>query len=339
MKKTTLKELAQILNLSVSTISKALNDSIEIPKKTKIKVRKTADEYGYVPNYLARSLKLGVKQKTIGLVIPNVTGGFFAKVLHGIEKEASTYGYKVFVCITDDKHIKEKESLQSLIKDNVDGILISFAEETQRKNKTSYIENFFNHNLPIVQFDRVYDKLVGDKITINDFDSAYTATEYLIETGCKKIGFITTISKTSIGELRKEGYLIAIKLNGHSHDGFIFNIENYDGLKKMLKKAICEHQIDAFLITDELSAFCTLNTIQALGYKVPNDVSIIGFTNGYLTRYSNPSITTVCHQASNMGSTAANILISRIESKNIESPSHTIIKTKLTIGNSTKKLI
>lgn len=339
MKATSLKELANILCLSPSTVSKALNNSDEISDKTKIRVRRIADAYEYEPNQMARNLKLG-KSNSIGVVIPNVKDEFFGMVLHGIEAEATKKGYSVIIHISDDCAKKEKACLETFAKGNVDGVLISLAKENNYSRNSCYLDRFKNDKIPLVQFDRVDEDEKVDKVSVDDFDGAYNAIKHLIKTGCKSIAFISPISQTSVGEFRRQGYLQALKLEVAIEDTpILIEIDQYEDLKRAIKKAFKHNEIDGLLAADELSAICAINTVQSMGLRIPEDVSIIGFTDGMFAKCSIPSLTTISQHAKKVGEISVQTLISRIEKLWIGRPEHKIIKTELNLRNSTKTLI
>ncbi|MEL7271384.1 MAG: LacI family DNA-binding transcriptional regulator [Bacteroidota bacterium] len=331
--------MATLLTLSPSTVSKALSDSTEISEPTKQRVKDLAKACGYVPNKMARNLKLG-RTRSIGVVIPNVVDEFFGMVLQGIEKEASKNNYSVVICISDDKSRKEEMGLAALINGSVDGILISAAKESQRKQRFEYLRNIMlQYGIPVVQFDRVYDELDSDKVCIDDFDGAYIATKHLIETGCKRIAFLSPIFETSVGKKRKNGYLHALQLENGSYIPILLNIKNYEGFEGLVGQAVQYHQIDGILAADELSGVYAMNIIHSLGLKVPNDVSVIGFTNGKMAQCANPPLTTVSQRASDIGKFAIGTLINRIEDDSGELPKEKVLKTKLLIRKSTKSSV
>ncbi|MEL6305956.1 MAG: LacI family DNA-binding transcriptional regulator, partial [Bacteroidota bacterium] len=171
-KMTTIKELAVISNLAPSTISKALNDSSEISEKTRSKVKKIAEEHGYIANNIARSLKLK-RTGTIGVIVPNIIDCFFRKVLQGIEAEASKNGYSVFLTFSDDRREDEEQRLIKLLNQSVDGILISVSKQTQESNNYDGIVNARTYGVPLVMFDRVNKRLPFDTVSIDDFAGAF----------------------------------------------------------------------------------------------------------------------------------------------------------------------
>lgn len=333
-RKTTLKELAKILNVSISTVSKALNDSSEINPDTKARIKEVALANKYVPNELAQSLK-GKKTKTLGVIIPEVLSHFFAKSLHGIETMASSLGYKIIICISNESVQKESESLNILVNTNVDGIIMSLARETQATDSYDHFKRVFDYGIPIVLFDRVSDTLVCDKITVNDKEITHKATRELHRSGCKNIIYLSTIYDTSVDKQRQIGYTSAMKELQSKPE--ILHIKDYSYFEENLLKIIKKFNVDGIVAADELSAVSAMKTALNHGYKIPEDISVIGFTNGVLGENFIPSLTTVEQYAEEQGSSAVELIIGRIQKTIAAEPVHKIIKTAILHRNSTRE--
>ncbi|WP_075344072.1 LacI family DNA-binding transcriptional regulator [Tenacibaculum agarivorans] len=307
----TLKDIAKILNVSISTVSKALNNSYEISEETTKKVKELAESLNYIPNDVARSLKSNVT-KRIGVIVPNVLDDFFAKIIHAIEREANKLNYKLIICLSNDVLTKEADSVSFLLNGSVDGILISLAEETQNKNNFDHFKNLTNRNFPLVMFDRVSEEITCDKITVNDFEATYDAVKYLVKTNCKHIAFLSTIANTSVGELRTKGYCKALK-DELSASPNLINISDYEKFESILGTALQHNKIDGLITADQLSAICAINIIQKKGLHVPNDIAVIGFTDGAIPKYTLPSLTTINQKPEEMGKLAFKTLLKRIQ--------------------------
>jgi LacI family transcriptional regulator len=334
-KKVTLKELAKILNVSVATVSKALNDSYDISEETKIRVKKKAKELNYVPNIIAQSLKLK-KSFSLGVIIPNITDEFFARAVHGITKEAKENRYKTLISISNEELQSEIESVDIFLNSNIDGLLISLASETQTKNQYEHIKKIQDQGIPIVLFDRVTDAVDCDKITIDDFKSAYDATYFLLRKGCKNIIFLSTISHTSVCELRKRGYEQALKDSKIKVGATRFLEVTHENLEFELKSFLEVEEVDGILGADEYSAVASLHLVQNLGYRVPDQISVIGFTNGSLTKFTVPSLTAISQHSELMGKNAVQTLLSRIQKGYLDQEiQHKIVQTDLIQRKST----
>jgi len=333
--KTTLKDLARILEVSISTVSKALNDNPEISIETRNRIKQVAKSYKYVPNNIAQSLK-SKSTKTIGVIIPAILLEFFSKVLYGIEVEATKRGYKIIICLSNELYKKESDSIDTFINGSVDGIILSVAEETQKTKKYAHFRKSMNYNVPMVMFDRVAEEIACDKVTVDDLEGAYKATKFLSRLGCKNIAFINPISNISVGQLREKGYLKAVR--DLQYNPIVININNYVSIEKELTELLKSKKVDGILTADEYSEVIAVNIVRLNGFKIPEDISVIGFTNGLMAEYSVPTLTVVSQHAENIGKLAVKTLLNRIEGKSPETSVHEVVKTKIIERNSTKKL-
>jgi len=325
-KKCTLKDLSEILNLAISTVSKALNNSPEISDTTKTKVQNIALLYNYTPNKSAQNLK-SKRTKTIGVIVPDLLSHFFAMAIHGIESEANSKGYKIIICLSNDSREKESESIKTLINGSVDGLIISLSKETQITGDYGHFEEALKYDFPVVLFDRTFERMICDKISINDQLAAKEATEHLLKTGCRNIIFLSTIYGTSVGEKRKMGYIDGLRNTGIQ--SCILNIENYNSFEKLILQQLQKIKVDGIVAADELSAITTIKYALKNSYKIPEDISVIGFTNGVLAENYVPSLTVVDQQAKEQGTKAASTLINRLNKQIPSEPIHLILKTSL----------
>jgi LacI family transcriptional regulator len=338
--KATLKQIAKELNVSVSTVSKALNDSPEISEQTKTRIKEYAKLKNYKPNVIGLNLK-NRKTKTIGVIIPNILNSFFAKVFSGIEKIADEKGYNVIMCISNESLKKEAHTLDMLSNGTIDGFILSISEEAQKLQEYNHFKEIINEGTPIVMFDRIADEVICDKVVVDDFDSALNATQHLISTGCKNIALFSSIDNLSIGKLRLEGYLQALKNNNIAvNPNLIIRTESEDELKEKIEQVFDKNAIDGIFALDENDSVAALRIGLKKGYKVPEELSIIGFADGILaSRRLSPSLSTLSQYGVEIGEEAARILINRLESKEENLPYETVvIKTQLRERESTRKL-
>lgn len=337
--KATLKQIAKELNVSVSTVSKALNDSPEISEQTKIKIKEYAKLKNYKPNVIGINLK-NRKTKTIGVIIPNILNSFFAKVFSGIEKMADGKGYNVIMCISNESADKEAHTLEMLSNGTIDGFIVSVSEEAQKNQDYDHFSAIINDGTPIVMFDRIAEGVDCDKVIVDDFDSARNATQHLIDLGCKNIALISSIDNLSVGKLRADGYLKALENNGIAiNSSIIIRTDAEEDLTGKIEK-IFENKIDGIFAIEENDSVTALRLALKKGFKVPEDISIIGFADGILaSRRLTPSLTTISQHGIEIGEVAAKLLIDRLESKEENVPYETVvIKTKLKERESTRKL-
>lgn len=338
MKRITIKEIAKALNVSVSTVSKALNDSYEISEETKERVRKYAKEHKYRPNSLALSLQ-NQKTKNIAVLIPSILNHFFAKVLNGIETAAAEKGYHIVTCFTHESHEKEVHTIEMLNNGFIDGFIACISEETLQLKKLDHFQQLIDERIPLVLYDRVHRDLHCDKVVIDNIKTAYKATRFLMKSDCKNIALVSTINSLNVGKFRVKGYKKALTKYGIEVDKEkMILLKKAKHLKKHLDKMLSTQKIDAIFALDETSAVLTLQVLHKHNKKVPNDISVIGFTNSTLSKYSTPPLTTVNQHGAKIGKTAVRRLIDRIEN-NIEDSdiSTKIIRTELIERDSTHK--
>ena len=321
--KITLKKIAQELNVSISTVSKSLKDSHEIGKETRERIKAFAKSHGYRPNSIALSLK-NRKTKTIGVIIPDVVHYFFALVVNGIEQVARKNGYNVVVALSYESFEKEVVNMETLADSLIDGFILSLSKETLKKQDYYHINESINQGMPVVLFDRVVAEIECDKVIVNDFKGAYDATKLLIDKGRENILLLTTEDYINVGRLRTQGYIKAIQDNGLSLENhLIIKVEDTqvsDDVLPELESSIVDafkknKKIDGIFAVNEIYAGAALRVLRKLGKAIPQDVALICFTDGLISRYSYPSLTTVKQHAEEIGKAAAGKLIERLENE------------------------
>lgn len=337
MKKLTIKDIAKEFNVSISTVSKAMNDSYEISNSTKEKIQKYAKEHNYKPNFNALSLK-NRSTRTIGVIIPTMLNYFFAQVFKGIEKTALEKGYKVITCISNQSYDKEIEIIEMLSNGSIDGFLLSLAKETELNNNFNHFKDSINNGTPIVMFDRVAQSIECDKVITDDLEGASNTVEFLYKKGHKKIAFVSTISDLHIGKQRLLGYKKGLEKMGLPfNEDLVLNIveRDYKKYKNIVRPFIKSNDLDAVITTGESVAVSVMKAVKKNGKKIPKDVAVIAFSNGILARHSSPKMTTISQHGETMGQTAAEILIDKLENKTKEVVTK-VIKTDLVIRDSTR---
>ena len=335
-KKITIKVIAKELGVSTSTVSKALKDSHEISLETKEKIKAFANFYNYKPNNLALQLR-NQKTRVIGVILPKIVHHFFSTVIKGIESEASKKGYGIVVCFSNESYKKEVEILNVLSNRSVDGVIVSTALETLEKNDFDHFKQLISEDIPLIFFDRVIDEIVCDKIVIDDVGAGYKATKHLLENGRKRIALITTPEYVNVGALRRQGYEKAlIEKYIKTDENLIVEIDEKQNIVNQIEK-VFSYDIDGIFAVNEIYAVNSIKTAKEKGLKIPNDISIIGFTDGLISEYSSPSITTIAQHGLTMGKLAAEVLIERIEDQSENfSPKKIVISGDLKLRESTK---
>lgn len=314
-RKITLKQIAKELDVSISTVSKSLRNSLEIGEETRLKVQAFAKFYNYKPNNIALSLK-NRKTKTIGIIIPEIVHHFFSTVINGIEHVANENGYSVIICLSDDSFDKEVLNMEMLANGSIDGFIMSLSKETQFKADFHHITEVIDQGMPVVMFDRVTNEVLCDKVIIDDKLAAYEAVQSLIDKGRKKIALVTTVDYVSVGKLRTDGYVKALLDNEIPFDeNLIIKIEDVDTCEITIGKLLEDKAIDAVFAVNELFAVTIIKTANKIGLNVPKDLAVVAFTDGIISKYSTPTITTVSQSGIKMGNKAAKMLIDRLESE------------------------
>jgi LacI family transcriptional regulator len=324
-KKVTLKQIARELDVSISTVSKSLRDSHEISEDTRLKVQAFAKLYNYKPNNIALSLK-NKKTKTIGIIIPEIVHHFFATVI------------SVIVCLSDESFDKEVINMELLANGSTDGFIMSLSKETQQKRDFHHIQEIISQGMPVVMFDRVTNDVFCDKVIIDDQEAAYNAVQFFIDSGFKKIGLITTVDYVSVGKLRTDGYKKALLSNGISiNEDLIVKIEDIDNCSVKIENLIKNIKCDAIFAVNELFAVTAIKIATKNNLNVPDDISVIGFTDGIISQFSTPSISTVSQNGIKMGRKSAQMLIDRLELEDEEDEHYKteLIETNLIFREST----
>ena len=332
-----LKQIAEELHLSFSTVSKALRDSHEISESTKKLVHAKAKELNYQVNPFASSLRKQ-KSKTIAVIIPEVVNDFFGPVINGIESIAQEKGYHVLIYLTHEDMKKEVAITKILQSGRVDGVLISISEQT---SDAIHLEELKEKEIPLVFFDRVVEHIDAPKVTTDDYNSGCNATEHLIENGCRQIGFLSISQSLSISKKRINGYMDALKKHNINLDNSLVvncngnDKENKELIRQLLKK---KKRPDGIFASVEKLAIDTYEVCEELNLRIPEDVKIICFSNLKTAGLLNPSMTTITQPAYEIGREAAAILFKLVEKKGhhflLEK---TVIDSRLIERNSTRK--
>ena len=334
--KITIKTIAKELGVSTSTVSKALKDSHEISTETKQKIQAYADLYNYKPNSLALQLR-NQKTKVIGVILPKIVHHFFSTVIMGIEEGANKKGYNIMVCFSNESYKKEVETLKVLSNGSVDGLIVSIASQTLENKDFNHFKGLVAEEIPLVLFDRVVDEILCDKVVVDDVGAGYKATQHLLDNHRTKIALITTPNHVNVGALRRQGYEKAlIESYIKTNKKLIVEINENEDIKPQIEK-VFEQDIDAVFAVNEIYAANAMRIAKEKGLEVPKDISIIGFTDGLISEYSSPSITTIAQHGFTMGKQAVDLLIERIENESeLFKPKKIVISSDLKLRESTK---
>ena len=335
MSKVNLKKLSETLNVSISTVSKALRNSYEIGSDTKKRVIEMAQQMGYSPNPYAGSMRNN-KSKTIAIIIPELTNNFFIQAISGAESIAQEKDYHILIYNTLDDFAKEESILKHLQNGRVDGVIMSLAGTT---STYSHLNELIHSGIPVVFFDRICHEIETAKITTDDFTSGFNATEHLIQNGCRNIAYLSLSENLSIDNKRKQGYLEAL----NKHDIEINNSRiikcngdesnNYKKIKQLLQGS---KKPDGIFASVEKLALTTYYVCNDLKIDIPGQIKIICFSNLRTAPLLNPSLTTITQPAFEMGRQAAEVLFKSLDKNRTLIPNENIIiKSELTKRNST----
>jgi LacI family transcriptional regulator len=319
----TIKDLARELKISPSTVSRALKDHPDISKETKRAVNELAKRLNYQPNAVALSLKQR-RSNTIGVIIPEIVHYFFSSVISGIEDIAYDAGFNVIICQSNERYEREVANAKTLIANRVDGVLVSISKDTE---DYAHLYNFRNNNIPIVFYDRVVPGFFADQVIIDDFDASYRATRHLIDSGRQHIAHFAGPQKLLIGKQRKDGYLKALNEAGLEEDEeLIIEADNFEKARTAIIQLLNSgKKFDALFATNDLTAIGAMQTIKKQGLSIPNDIAVVGFSDGRFSGITEPNLTSVDQHGYEMGTIATQMLLRRITSEDDEYPFETKI--------------
>lgn len=338
MKHITIKDVAKRLNCSVSTVSRAFNDKYDIKKEKRDLVLSTAKEMGYFPNPIAKSL---LKQCTnqIGIIVPEFINSFFPEVIMGIQDIFFKKGYQVLITQSSESFANELENIKAMENNMVDGMIISLSHDSKN---IDYLKGLIEKGFPLVLFNRVAKELETSKVIIDDYKWAFFATEHLIYQGFKNIYHFSGPSGMMITENRKNGFIDAHKKHKRKinksniiETGLMVS----DG-ELAMEKIIQSNDIpDAIFAVNDPTAMGAMKVLKKHGYKIPNDVALVGFTETKLAELIDPPLTSVAQPTFEIGQTAARLLLDQIECKGIFVPQTVVLNSRLNIRESSMKLV
>lgn len=316
MKKITLKEIANELGISVSTVSKALKDYPDVSSETKSKVVELAESLHFTPNTFAQSLR-SQQSKTIGVIIPSMVHYFFSSIIDAVLKEAEAKGYMVIIMQSNEDYELEKKQVKLLLDKGVDGILISLSNGTK---DTAHLQRVIDFGIPLVLFDKISKLLKCSKVIINDIKASYDVVTYLINRGCKRIAYFRGDLNPQNSIDRFLGYKKALEDNNIAYDpSLVYSTPNanFDDGYQTTKKALEEHHmnIDAIYTITDLTAIGAINYLNEKQIKIPDQIAVFGFSNWFMSSVITPTLSSVEQNAYKTGEKSVEILFHEIESK------------------------
>ena len=334
-KSATIIDIAKKLNISTSTVSRALNDHPDIKQETKDQVKKIAKKLHYTPNPIAQSLK-SKKSNIIGVIVPEIEHDFFSSAISGIEEVAYHSGYVILVCQSNESYEREVVNTNALMHQRVAGLIVSISQTTKNGD---HFKELISRNIPLVFFDRVCSDVPAYKVIIDDEKSAFNAVEYLIKTGRKKIAHFSGPKELKICEQRLNGYKLALKKanipveNNLIRYGGMYESDGYHSMDALINENIIPDSVFAVNDPVAIGAFQRINEARL---RIPEDIAIVGFSNNKITSLVNPPITTVNQPSFEMGKKAVEILIEMINNRQGNYQKKTVVlEAELIIRGST----
>lgn len=311
---TTIHDIAKKLNVSASTVSRALNNNPIISESTRKLIERTAKEMGYRPNILAANFRTR-RTNTIGVVLPLINRHFFSSVISGVEEVAYSQGFAVTISQSNDNFEKETKIAQTLFSNRVDGLIVSIGMQT---TSFDHLRLFSERNVPLVFFDRIVDEIEAHKIVVDDYRGGFKATKHLIEQGGTRIAHIGGPLNLKIYQKRLDGYSDAMKEAGLAIDDSMLihnSLTREEGTKAIKKLLKNPQRPDAIFCANDTTALSVIIHLREVGIKVPDDILIVGFSNEPFSEVVTPSISTIRQPGFEIGRKAAELLINQIKIK------------------------
>lgn len=334
-KRTTIKDIAKALDVSISTVSRALKNNPEISIKTRELIKKTAKDMKYRPNPIAVALKTS-QSHTIGVIVPKIVNTFYAAVVEGIEEVADKHGYQVFVSSSNEAFEKEKKYVDAFLNSRADGVILSLSRGTE---EFEHIQRLQDLDVPTVLFDRTTKDLKIPRVVTDDAQAAYKAVTHLINGGAQNIAILSGPKHLLIGRNRTRGYKNALEKANIPFDPELLIHSDFtvDNARTATKDLLQKKKIDAiFCLNDDL-AIGAVYAVKEYGLEVPKDVAIVGFYNSKRSRYMNPSISTVDLNPHEVGVLTAGLLFEQITSGEVDNEKELIVPSNLIVRESSKK--
>ena len=333
-----MKDIAAEMGVSVATVSRALKDSPRISQELRQKIQQYARDHHFTPNVLAESLRHSkVKpQKLIGVIVPELVHYYFMTILKGIEEEAEAHGYRVVVAQSGERYEHEVRLCQSFFENKVCGVIVSQAKDTQRYE---HFQRLIDAGVPLVFYDRICTGVNASRVVVDDYMGAFNAVTHLINTGCRRIAYFGSQLNLEIAKNRYNGYKDALLKHGLPFNEELTRICDNRADAEMLTPAMFDgdYYPDAFFAVNDDTAIGILYSVKRMGLRVPEDISICGFTNGVRATSCDPMLTTVEQRGVRVGEEAASILIGHVEGTiPMDHAEKRIVRTRLILRGTTR---
>ena len=334
----TMKDIARELNVSVATVSRALKNSPRISRQQRERIQAYANEHNFSPNLIAESLRNSRVRpmKIIGVIVPELTHFYFSSVLAGIEGAAEKQDYRIMVAQSNEQHEREVSICKSFFENKVCGIIVSQAKDTTRY---AHFQHLIDRGVPLVFYDRVCTGVNASRVVVDDYAGAYAAVSHLVETGCRRVACFNASMKLEISKNRYNGYCDALLKHGIKVDpSLVFQCDNRSDAERIAPEVLDrDDRPDAFFAVNDDTAIGILYSAKRKGFRIPEDISVCGFTNGQRAVACDPALTTVDQHGFKVGEAAAEILMRHVEG-HIEKGKveRRLVRTRLVVRDSTR---
>jgi LacI family transcriptional regulator/LacI family repressor for deo operon, udp, cdd, tsx, nupC, and nupG len=334
----TMKDIARELGISVATVSRALKDSPRISEERRKIIQQFAREHNFYPNAIGEALRHSrvMPQRVIGVIVPEFTHYYFMSVLTGIEEAAAARGYRIMVALSGEQYEREAHICENFLRYKVCGVIVSQAKDTRNYD---HYQKLLDAGIPLVFYDRICTGVNASRVVVDDYMGAYNAVSYLIESGCRRIAFYGSPMQLEISKNRFNGYKDALLKHGLRVNEEIIRVcDNRADAETLTPEILAmEQRPDGFFAVNDDTAIGILYTAKRAGFKVPEDISICGFTNGQRAVACDPMLTTVEQRGHRVGEEAATILMDKVEGLSpLEKVEKRIIRTRLVIRGTTR---
>ena len=334
----TMKDIAAEMGVSVATVSRALKDSPRISKEQRQKIQQYAREHNFTPNILAESLRHSrvQPQKLIGVIVPELVHYYFMTILKGIEEEAEAHGYRIVVAQSGEHYEREVRLCQSFYENKVCGIIVSQAKDTQHYE---HFQRLIDAGVPLVFYDRICTGVNASRVVVDDYMGAFNAVTHLINTGCRRIAYFGSQLNLEISKNRYNGYKDALLKYGLPFNNELTRICDNRADAELLVPSMFDgdYYPDAFFAVNDDTAIGILYAVKRMGLRVPEDISICGFTNGVRAESCDPMLTTVEQRGVMVGEEAASILIGHVEGTiPMDHAEKRVVRTRLILRGTTR---
>jgi len=334
----TMKDIARELGISVATVSRALKDSPRISEARRRMIQQYAREHNFYPNAIGEALRHSrvMPSKIIGVIVPEFTHYYFSSILTGIEEAAIARGYYIMVALSGEQYEREVRICEMFHRQKVCGVIVSQAKDTKQYD---HFQRLLDSDIPIVFYDRICTGVNASRVVVDDYMGAFNAVSYLLGTGCRRIAFFGSPMQLEISKNRFNGYKDALLKRGLAYDEHLTRICDNRRDAELITPELFDgdYYPDAFFAVNDDTAIGILYTVKRMGLRVPEDISICGFTNGQRAVACDPMLTTVEQRGKRVGEEAVEILIDKVEGLSpLDKVEKRIVRTRLVIRGTTR---